>query len=459
MSCLYVVVLCEEDCNYSTWDAMHSHTLNALTHPPVHPCRDLHTGTTLCSFKAPTNSAPRAATLLGREYFASCQSKKPIIHFWDFRKEQVKQKSFVPEKCWSVACTSDGALCAAGGESGSLHVWDTSTGALLVSFPAHHKRITAVAWSDGGTELVAGSDDSLVTVWSLSGVMETVRSGGGQPRPLHTFSDHTMPVSALVVGAGVNDPYIYTCSLDHRLTVRSLVSGRLLASVTLPSPLTSLAVDPLEYCAYMGSNNGCCYKVSFVGEATEKNREGASSPSPSLAATYRSQSGQVTCLALSKSGQHLVMGTEDGAVLLWDTLTGQQIRKTTIDQGASVSALLVLASPHGLAGRGRGRKAEEARPQPLSNFTKVVGSSGCPGLKPWMNCMVVLTGGIDGAGGTGGTGDVAAADQHDRRERGERTNAPELQELQDKIKKLQEENALLSEQKSRAMSLLARDRT
>ena len=96
------------------------------------------------------------------------------------------------------------------------------------------------------------------------------------------------------------------------------------------------------------------------------------------------------------------MGTEDGAVLLWDTLTGQQIRKTTIDQGASVSALLVLASPHGLAGRGRGRKAEEARPQPLSNFTKVVGSSGCPGLKPWMNCMVVLTGGIDGAGGTGG---------------------------------------------------------
>jgi hypothetical protein len=35
VSCLYVVVLCEEDCNYSTWDAMHSHTLNALTHPPA----------------------------------------------------------------------------------------------------------------------------------------------------------------------------------------------------------------------------------------------------------------------------------------------------------------------------------------------------------------------------------------------------------------------------------------
>ena len=409
--------------------------------------RDLHTGTTLCSFKT-SNSAPRAASLLGRDYFASCQAKKPIIHFWDYRKEQIKQKSFVPEKCWSIACTSDGSLCAAGGESGSIHVWDTSTGALLVSFPAHHKRITTIAWSDRGTELVSGSEDSLITVWSLSSVMETVRSGGGQPRPLHTFSDHTMPISALVVGAGASDPYVFSCGLDHKLSVRSLVSGRLLASVSLPSPLTCIAVDPLEYCAYMGSNNGCCYKVSFVGEEME---------------TYRSQSGQITCLALSKSGQHLVMGTEDGAVLLWDTLTGQQIRKTLVDhqKSMSVSAVLVLAHPLGLSGRGRGRKAEDARPQPLSNFAKVVGSSGCPGLKPWQNCLVMLT--EDGAGDDDdiceGVDERWARDGPLGRQTRNETNAPlasndPTAELRAKIEKLEEENKLLLEQKNRAMSLL-----
>lgn len=404
--------------------------------------RDLHTGTTLCSFKT-SNSAPRAATLLGRDYFASCQLRKPIIHFWDFRKEQVKQKSFVPEKCWSLACTNDGSLCAAGGESGSLHVWDTSTGALLVSFPAHHKRITALGWSDGGTELVAGSEDSLITVWSLSGVMETVRSGGGQPRPLHTFSDHTMSVSALVVGAGTSDPYVFSCGIDHRLSVRSLVSGRLLASVSLPSPLTCIAVDPLEYCAYLGSNNGCCYKVSFVGEEM---------------LTLRSHSGQVTSLALSKSGQRLVMGTEDGAVLLWDTLTGQQIRKTVIDHQKtfSVSSVLVLASPLGLACRGRGRKPDDARPQPLSNFAKVVGSSGCPGLKPWQNCLVTLTGTGAGGGDRGDErGDERGGDRGDERGEGSSAGrATTANELAARVAQLEDENKLLTEQKNRALSLL-----
>lgn len=407
------------------------------------PNRDLHTGTTLCSFKT-SNSAPRAASLLGRDYFASCQARKPIIHFWDFRREQVKQKSFVPEKCWSLACTNDGSLCAAGGESGSLHVWDTSTGTLLVSFPAHHKRITAVGWSDGGTELVAGSEDSLVTVWSLSGVMETVRSGGGQPRPLHTFSDHTMSVSALVVGAGASDPYVFSCGLDHKLSVRTLVSGRLLASVSLPSPLTCIAVDPLEYCAYLGSNNGCCYKVSFVGEEMM---------------TLRSNTGQVTCMALSKSGQHLVMGTEDGSVLLWDTLTGQQIRKTVIDhqQAVAVSAVLVLASPLGLACRGRGRKPDDARPQPLSNFAKVVGSSGCPGLKPWQNSLVTLTGACTGSR-HGETGEGAGAGRI-RASAGSPTAVPcDPSSLHNKlaarIAQLEKENELLLEQKNRALSLL-----
>jgi len=253
-----------------------------------------------------------------------------------------------------------------------------------------------------------------------------------------------MSVSALVVGAGASDPYVFSCGLDHKLSVRTLVSGRLLASVSLPSPLTCIAVDPLEYCAYLGSNNGCCYKVSFVGEEMM---------------TLRSNTGQVTCMALSKSGQHLVMGTEDGSVLLWDTLTGQQIRKTVIDhqQAVAVSAVLVLASPLGLACRGRGRKPDDARPQPLSNFAKVVGSSGCPGLKPWQNSLVTLTGACTGSR-HGETGEGAGAGRI-RASAGNPTAVPcDPSSLHNKlaarIAQLEKENELLLEQKNRALSLL-----
>lgn len=48
-------------------------------------CRDLATGTSLCSFRG--NASPsRAAAILGRDYFVSCQLKKPILHFWSWRK-------------------------------------------------------------------------------------------------------------------------------------------------------------------------------------------------------------------------------------------------------------------------------------------------------------------------------------------------------------------------------------
>lgn len=49
------------------------------------------------------------------------------------------QRSFTQESLTAVAASPNGAYLAAGGNSGTIYVWDTASGALLRSWPAHYK--------------------------------------------------------------------------------------------------------------------------------------------------------------------------------------------------------------------------------------------------------------------------------------------------------------------------------
>ena len=368
-------------------------------------------------------------------------------------QEQILQKSFVPEKCWSVACSKDGMLCSAGGDSGKIHIWDVSVGKLLLSWKAHHKRVTTLAFSDKGTEIVAGSEDSLVTVWSVAGVLSQQNRQGS----LHTWSDHTMPISQVCIGAGVTDPYVYVCSLDHTISVRSLLSGRLLQKVTLPSALTSIALDPLEYYAFVGSSSGNIFSVSFIEAASDAVEGSRTHSNSNMIKTFKTQCGGVTSLTLSRDGATLVAGTEDGSVLTWDTVTGQHIRKSSI--GAPIASVLVLKYPLAMSGRGRGQVPESSlRMMPLGNFAKVAGSSGVP-LKPWQQTMILT----DSSGSTSSSTIHRAVDISEDDTIAsliESQLAPDMPvqhqdgKLQARIQELERENATLVEQKNRALSLL-----
>ena len=302
-------------------------------------------------------------------------------------QEQVRQKSFIPEKCWSIACSKDGALCASGGDSGSVHLWDTSTGRLLLSWPAHHAKVNTVAFSDRGAEMVCGSDDTLVSVWSVPQVLS-----GQNPEIIHLWSDHTLPISQVCIGAGTSDPFVYVCSLDHTMSIRCMTSGRLLRKFTLQSALTCIAIDSLEHAAYLGSTDGAIYEVSFVEFPDEMRRDaGGSSQSSNKISIWRSHTSQLNSIAISRNGSMLVSGSEDGTLALWDTVTRQQLRSTTMS--CPIASVIVTPFPLGMAGRGRGHIPDShLRIQPLGNFSKVVGSCGGGPLTQWGDSLVLLDG-------------------------------------------------------------------
>ncbi len=75
----------------------------------------------------------------------------------------------------------------------------------------------------------SGSGGAPCAAWQLAGAPSL--------RPLHSWSDHTLPVTALAVGAGEANAVVASASLDRSVKVRSLVQGGLLLSVAFPAAI------------------------------------------------------------------------------------------------------------------------------------------------------------------------------------------------------------------------------
>lgn len=385
---------------------------------------DVNTGTALTTYKA-NACPPNGISLLGSDYFISAQSGKPAVHTWTWHKDQIHQRSFPPEQITALTCTKDGAYCAAGGISGAVHLWEVTSGRLLRSWPCHYKKVTCLAFTDCGGELITGGEDTLVTAWLLAEVLDVAtplpQLGGSSLSPLHSWSDHTLPVTSVAVGSGGGHALVVSTSLDRTIKIRSLGSGVVLRSVTLPSPLSALALDPGEHSVYVGSSTGIIYDISLVGDAAvAANGEEQREYIPMLG-----HSQSVTCLALTGTGSMLLSGSEDSSVMVWDLRSRQPIRTFSSPVKGPVSGVIVLQKPEcmpaggGGGGRGKGnnggasgiasgtgstgRKGPQ-RLQPLAQLSKYPGQMGT--LKPWEGGFVVL----DGSGQVGdiyGRGDIS----------------------------------------------------
>ncbi len=327
---------------------------------------------------------------------------------------------------------------AAGGVSGAVHLWEVTSGRLLRSWPCHYKKVTCLAFTDSGGELITGGEDTLVTAWLLAEVLDVAaplpQLGGSSLSPLHSWSDHTLPVTSVAVGSGGGNALVVSTSLDRTVKIRNLGSGVVLRSVMLPSPLTALALDPGEHSVYVGSSTGTIYDISLLGDSLIKGMSGGAGASSTSAGIEEHReydamlghSQSVTCLALTGTGSMLLSGSEDSSVMVWDLRSRQPIRTFSAPVKGPVSGVIVLQKPEympagGTAGGSRrssgkaggsgggggssGRKGPQ-RLQPLAQLSKYPGQMGT--LKPWEGGFVVLDG--SGAGQVGGYGDGGFAD-------------------------------------------------
>ncbi|KAJ9528182.1 hypothetical protein QJQ45_014184 [Haematococcus lacustris] len=400
---------------------------------------DLHTGTLLTSYKG--NATPRnGMCCLGADYFAAVQNNKDTVLFWTWHKDQVVQRSFAQEKLTALAASTCGALLAGGGASGTVYMWETASGRLLRSWPAHYKAVTCLAFTCSASLLVSGSEDTLVSSWLLHDLLDASQDLGSpadsRPLPLHSWSSHSLPVTALALGAAGHEAagLVASASLDRSVKLHRLSDGALLATVALPVAATAVVVDAGEHALYVGGADGSVYEVSLVGEVADLQQQqpngtggsqlGAQRPSWLQAggaglgesgallhphARMAAHSREVTALAMSLDGELLVSGSEDGSAVVWDLRSRQPLHTLTTPFKLPVSCALLLPQPSHLAsggsagggaahggsaaahgadsGGGSGRKGPR-RLAPLAPLVKYSGMQGC--CRAWESAPVVL---------------------------------------------------------------------
>ncbi|TFK32669.1 WD40-repeat-containing domain protein, partial [Crucibulum laeve] len=88
---------------------------------------------------------------------------------WDARTgEPIREPLIHPNTVWSIACSPDGKMIAAGCNDHNIYIWDIQTGAQAMEpMKGHTNVVQDVSFSPNGRYVASSSDDATVRVWDL----------------------------------------------------------------------------------------------------------------------------------------------------------------------------------------------------------------------------------------------------------------------------------------------------
>ncbi|KAI9083254.1 hypothetical protein K1719_034786 [Acacia pycnantha] len=288
-------------------------------------CWDLQSGAEQLRYK--TCAAPSHGLIsVGSRFLASSQIRDSsatagLVLYWDWSKPQVEAKSFPAEPIKPLAANHSGTYIAGGGLSGDIYFWEVETGRLLKKWHAHYMAVTCLVFSEDDSLVISGSEDGCIRVWSLFMIFDDLKRKEAGHRYEHSFSEHPLEVTDIVIGYGGCNAIIISASKDMTCKVWSLSRGMLLRNIVFPSVIDAIALDPAEHVFYAGSRDG---KIFIAALNTE--RMFSHNHEMHIISSASNHSKAITCLTYSASENLLISGSEDGMVRLWN------VKKRTLER-------------------------------------------------------------------------------------------------------------------------------
>ncbi|KDQ18934.1 hypothetical protein BOTBODRAFT_63086 [Botryobasidium botryosum FD-172 SS1] len=362
---------------------------------------DIVTGSPLASFKQSSpgvhcTAAVETRGALGGLLLAA-QPDKPILNVYSFQKDQLHLRVILPEKLSCVALDHQGTYCAGGTHAGRIYLWEIASGILFNSVEAHYRRINVLRFTRDGVSLISASEDSGVSVWSISRLLD-IDTQHEAPTPICTFTDHTLPVTDVICGS-LSSTRILTASMDNSCKLWDLTTRMLLTTFLFPHPITVLALDPSERVFFAASKDGSIHQVNLfrrrkdklghrlvggmeaVGGAGAGDAERIEKEEEAEKERLISVGQPVTSLAISLTSSTLIVGTSTGQVNLYDIASHQLLRTFIQPQqsGLAITHVGSMLKPADLIGHIRlndspaaGGDKDSAPPiRPITAFQRV----------------------------------------------------------------------------------------
>ncbi|KAJ7623486.1 WD40 repeat-like protein [Roridomyces roridus] len=308
---------------------------------------DLQTGSTLASFKQ-TSAPPHGTAVVPSQngqggILLSAQQDKSILNVYNFQKDQVSLKIVLPEKLSCIAVDQTGEYCAAGTSQGRIYLWEICSGILFNSWDAHYRQVTVLKFTHDGAALLSGSEDSGVSVWSVSRLLDDDMQSD-LPLPYCVLSDHTLPITDIACGIG---PFpncrILSSAIDHSVKLWDLASQTLLTTFQFPQPISCLAWDITERMFFAASKDGSIHQMDLFRQREDKTgghlleaiggagvtdiiRVGDDAHTKTQKKRLISVGEPVVSMSISLTSTLLLAGTSTGLIHVYDIPSHQLLR-------------------------------------------------------------------------------------------------------------------------------------
>ena len=205
---------------------------------------------------------------------------------------------------WTPDSEEDAESLAKLGEiaSGMKDSGDSAEPDIVATLEGHTNTIVCLAFTPDGKQVVTGGRDNTVRVW---------KTAGGEC--LHTFTDHTDEVRALITTQIKETTVMVSTGWDTMVHVYDLTIGKHLGSLTSDDdlPIQCMALSPNGRYIATGSWDAA---VQLWDLQTLK-----------PVGTLTGQTAPITGVAFSHDGQVLIAGSEDKTVRMWDMTNGRPI--------------------------------------------------------------------------------------------------------------------------------------
>lgn len=208
---------------------------------------------------------------------------------WDVGQQRLIRTMNVRKGVSSLAFSSDGTRLAVGSANKSITVWNLQSGAILHELRGHKREVQALAFNADGSMLASVSGEKRVYLWDIEG-------DGGRTLLKGLLS------GATAVSFGADSQTLATAGAN-RVTIWDLTTRQPTRSSDLPGWL--YAVIPAPGGGFLALAAGAdSVRLWDMNDDAEPQRLPAGN--------------SIRSVALSRTGDRLVAGSEEGTILVWE---------------------------------------------------------------------------------------------------------------------------------------------